>query len=153
MIEQGGSPLEIYSTPVSYYVADFFGSPSMNLVAGEVVRDGDAARFLAPRFTLTLPDRFNGVAPGPATLGMRPEHMTARAGEGDGDVQLPVSLVEPLGKDTLLYFDDGTPRSLVAVSEGLSMAQVKVGTPIALSFDPKQLFLFGPDGRRIAAAG
>jgi lactose/L-arabinose transport system ATP-binding protein len=153
LIEQGGSPLEIYSNPVSYFVADFFGSPSMNLVAGEMVRDGDAARFLAPRFTLTLPDRFNGVAPGPATLGIRPEHMTARAGEGDGDVQLPVSLVEPLGKDTLLYFDDGTPRSLVAVSEGLSMAQVKVGTPIALSFDPKQLFLFGPDGRRIAAAG
>ena len=32
-IEQVGSPMEIYSNPVSYFVADFFGSPSMNLVA------------------------------------------------------------------------------------------------------------------------
>ena len=35
-IEQVGSPMEIYSNPVSYFVADFFGSPSMNLVAGEI---------------------------------------------------------------------------------------------------------------------
>ncbi len=36
-IEQSGSPMQIYSDPVSYFVADFFGSPSMNLIAGEVV--------------------------------------------------------------------------------------------------------------------
>jgi multiple sugar transport system ATP-binding protein len=125
----------------------------MNLMAGEVVRDGDTVRFRAPRLMLNLPDRFKSVAPGPATLGIRPEHISARAGQGGGDVELAVSLVEPLGKDTLLYFDDGTARALVAVSEGLRLAQLKPGTPIALSFDPEKLFLFGPDGRRIAAAG
>jgi multiple sugar transport system ATP-binding protein len=153
LIEQGGSPLEIYSNPVSYFVADFFGSPSMNLVAGDIVRHGETVRFRGPRFTLTLPDRFKAAAPGVATLGVRPEHISVRAGEGGGDVALPVSLVEPLGKDTLLYFDDGTERALVAVSEGLRLAQLKPGTPIALSFDPEKLFLFAPDGRRIAAAG
>ena len=37
-IVQIGSPMEIYSNPVNYFVADFFGSPSMNLVAGEIVQ-------------------------------------------------------------------------------------------------------------------
>ena len=41
---------------------------------------------------------------------------------GNGDVELPVRLVEPLGRDTLLYFDVGTERAFVAVSEGLDMA-------------------------------
>src|SRR4029078_64390 len=37
-IVQVGSPMEIYSNPVNYFVADFFGSPSMNLVAGEIAQ-------------------------------------------------------------------------------------------------------------------
>ena len=61
---------------------------------------------------------------------------------GRGDVELPVRLVEPLGKDTLLYFDDGTERAFIAVSEGLAMAEVKSGARVALSFDPRRLYLF-----------
>ena len=44
-IEQIGSPMEIYSDPVTDFVADFFGSPSMNLIAGEVGRAGGAAQY------------------------------------------------------------------------------------------------------------
>src|SRR5918997_3410655 len=44
-IEQIGSPMTIYSEPVSYFVADFFGSPSMNLVSGEVLAEGERRRF------------------------------------------------------------------------------------------------------------
>jgi ABC-type sugar transport system ATPase subunit len=147
-IEQFGSPMEIYSNPVSYFVADFFGSPSMNLIAGEVVQDGGALRFRAPRLDLPLPARLSAAQPGPATLGIRPEHVGVRLG-GDGAAELPVRLVEPLGKDTLLYFDDGTPRAFVAISEGLEMAEVAPGARIALSFDPARMYLFGPDGRRV----
>ena len=44
-IEQVGSPMEIYSNPVTDFVADFFGSPSMNLVAGEIAGDNGAPAF------------------------------------------------------------------------------------------------------------
>jgi ABC-type sugar transport system ATPase subunit len=154
-IEQFGSPMEIYSNPVSYFVADFFGSPSMNLIAGEVVHDGGMARFRSPRFALPLPARLATAKPGGATLGIRPEHVGVRLGGGgsSGVAELPVRLVEPLGKDTLLYFDDGTPRAFIAVSEGLEMAEVKPGARISLSFDPDRLYLFGEDGRRIAGRG
>jgi ABC-type sugar transport system ATPase subunit len=150
-IEQFGSPMEIYANPVSYFVADFFGSPSMNLIAGEVAQDGGALRFRSPRFDVPLPPRLSLAQCGPATLGIRPEHVGVRLGGGSGVAELPVRLVEPLGKDTLLYFDDGTPRAFVAVSEGLEMAEVKPGARIALSFDPERLYLFGSDGRRIGA--
>jgi ABC-type sugar transport system ATPase subunit len=157
-IEQVGSPMEIYADPVSYFVADFFGSPSMNLITGEIVHAADMARFRAPRFDIPLPARFRAVQGGRATLGIRPEHVGVRragggsggGGDRDGGGELPVRLVEPLGKDTLLYFDDGTPRAFIAVSEGLDMAQVKPGARVALSFDPERLYLFGQDGRRIA---
>jgi hypothetical protein len=66
------------------------------------------------------------------------------------DVDLPVRLVEPLGKDTLLYFDIGAERPLIAVSEGLAMAEMKVGDQLALTLLRECIFLFGADGRRLA---
>src|SRR5262249_55916199 len=149
-IEQVGSPMQIYADPVSYFVADFFGSPSMNLVGGEVVHEGGGMRFRGPRFDLALPARLLGLKPGRATLGIRPEHVGVRRGQ-DGATALRGRLVEPLGKDTLLYFDDGTARAFIAVSEGLDMAEVKPGDRVALSFDPERLYVFGEDGRRISA--
>jgi hypothetical protein len=71
------------------------------------------------------------------------------SGGGGGEAELPVRLVEPLGKDTLLYFEDGTPRAFIAVSEGLEMAEVNPGARLALSFDPDRMYLFGDDGRRV----
>src|SRR5262249_24466968 len=65
-IEQVGSPMQIYGDPVSYFVADFFGSPSMNLVAGEIAHEGEGARFRGPRFDIALPPRFRDVKPGRA---------------------------------------------------------------------------------------
>jgi len=151
IIEQIGSPMDIYSEPVSYFVADFFGSPSMNLIAGELSHENGAARFRSPAFEVALPAAFASVAPGTFTLGVRPEHVRVHTGD-DGANRLPIRLVEPLGKDTLLYFNDGTERAFVAVSEGLELATLKAGTPVSLSFDPNRLFVFGPDGRRVRPA-
>jgi ABC-type sugar transport system ATPase subunit len=147
-IVQIGSPMEIYSDPVNHFVADFFGSPSMNLIVGEIVQMNGVVRFRSSPFELTLPGHLGSVRIGPATLGIRPEHVGVMTGEG-GDFRLAVRLVEPLGRDTLLYFDPGSERAFVAVSKGLNMADVKVGAPMALSLDPQRLYLFGADGKRI----
>ncbi len=147
-IVQVGSPMEIYSNPVNYFVADFFGSPSMNLVAGEIVQDAGALRFRAPHFDIPVPSRFKTAKPGAATLGIRPESVGVASGTASA-IELPVRLVEPLGKDTLLYFDAGTERAFVAVSEGLAMANIKVGERIGLALDPQRIHLFESDGRRI----
>ena len=147
-VVQIGSPMEIYSNPVNQFVADFFGSPSMNLLPGEVVHENGIARFRSIRFELPLPEQFKSARPGAGTLGIRPEHVSVNLGSG-GAIELPVRLVEPLGKETLLYFDVGVDRAFVAVSAGLKMADVKAGAPVALSFDPRRLYLFDTDGQRV----
>lgn len=151
-VEQIGSPMEIYSNPVSYFVADFFGSPSMNLVGGEVIHEGGAARFRSERLSVALPPWFNAVPPGPATFGIRPEHVSVAAREANGtDIELPTRLIEPMGKETLLYFDVGTERPFVAVVEGLAMAEMKSGVPLGLHLPPDKMYLFASDGQRLAA--
>ena len=150
-IVQTGSPMEIYSNPVNYFVADFFGSPSMNLVAGEIVQESSATRFRSARFEVALPEHFKAAKPGAVTLGIRPEHVGITVG-GNGDVELPVRLVEPLGKDTLLYFDSGAERAFVVVTEGLDMADIRVGERIALSLDQRRIDLFDDKGQRIGDA-
>ena len=149
-VVQVGSPMDIYSNPVSYFVADFFGSPSMNLVAGEVRKSDGSARFHSPCFNVDLPDSLRDAQAGAATLGIRPEHVGVSR-NGQRAAELPVRLVEPLGKDTLLYFDDGSERAFVAVTEGLAMADIEAGARLGLVFEPSRLHLFGPDGRRVAA--
>jgi ABC-type sugar transport system ATPase subunit len=148
-VEQVGSPMDIYSNPVSYFVADFFGSPSMNLVPGSVVAEGERRGFRSDFVDLALPTRFNDTSPGAATLGIRPEHVHVVVGNGQSDAALPVRLVEPLGKDTLLYFETGGERAFVAVTEGLGMSSVPVGAQLGLTFPAVDLHLFDSSGRRI----
>jgi ABC-type sugar transport system ATPase subunit len=153
-IEQVGSPMQIYSNPVSDFVADFFGSPSMNLLAGEIVAENGAPCFRAPRVSIPLPAAFRDAPAGRATLGIRPEHLRVhRQAAETADLDLPVRLVEPLGKDTLLYFDIGAERPLIAITEGLAMAETEAGDRIALTLTRECLFLFGPDGRRLTGGG
>jgi len=145
-IIQIGSPMEIYSNPVNYFVADFFGSPSMNLVAGEIVPGQDGARFRSAAFEVALPLQFQSARAGAATLGVRPEHVMLG---GAGSIELPVRLVEPLGRDTLIYFDAACQRAFIAVSEGLSRTDIPIGAPMALSFAPDRVYLFDGKGRRM----
>jgi lactose/L-arabinose transport system ATP-binding protein len=148
-IEQTGSPMEIYSDPVSDFVADFFGSPSMNLIAGELANADGGPCFRSARISVALPEPFREAPPGHATLGIRPEHVRAQRGGGAAaDLELPVRLVEPLGKDTLLYFDIGAERPFIAVSEGLAMAEMKTGDKVGLTLTRECIFLFGADGKR-----
>lgn len=150
-IEQIGSPMEIYSNPVNSFVADFFGSPSMNLVPGEVVFEDGRPCFRSRGLSAALHDRFKGISAGSVTLGIRPENVISEpaANGRSGDAVLPVRLVEPLGKDTLLYFDGATERPFVVVSGGAAMAEVKSGAPVALTLERDKVFLFAANGERI----
>jgi ABC-type sugar transport system ATPase subunit len=145
-IIQIGAPMEIYSNPVNQFVADFFGSPSMNLVAGEIVPGEDGTRFRSTAFEVTLPHRFKSVRAGAATLGVRPEHVMLG---GAGGIELPVRLVEPLGRDTLIYFDAAGQRAFIAVSEALGRRDIRIGAAMPLSFAPDSVYLFDADGRRM----
>ena len=143
-IEQVGTPLEIYGDPVSRFVADFFGSPSMNLIPGRIREDGGGRVFEGGRIAIPLPARLASAPAGPATAGIRPEHLAVGAA---GDLAERIHLVEPLGKDTLLYFDYGGESDLIAVADGAS--SWRAGAELGVRFPPEHLFLFAEDGSRV----
>ena len=152
-IEQIGSPMEIYSESGQLFRRRF-----LRLAVDEPDRRrgrarGGRARASARRAsTFALPERFKDVPRRPRDA-RHPAGARAACGRRTrATIELPVRLVEPLGKDTLLYFDDGTERAFIAVSEGLAMAEeLRAGARVSLDFDPRRLYLFGADGRRIAA--
>ena len=101
-ILQLDSPNEIYNRPANKYVAEFIGSPTMNLFEG-TLRGSDFAcaqgDFSVAGYTFA-----SGNADGPAWLGVRPEHMVsgAEAQSAQNRLDSTVELVEPLGSDTLV---------------------------------------------------
>jgi hypothetical protein len=76
----------------------------------------------------------------------RPEHVMLG---GAGGIELPVRLVEPLGRDTLIYFDAAGQRAFIAVSEALGRTDIRIGAAMPLSFAPDKIYLFDADGRRM----
>jgi ABC-type sugar transport system ATPase subunit len=146
-IVQMGSPIDIYSNPVSYFVADFFGNPAMNLIEGEFVQNGAGAEFKSDSFTVSLPEEYKNISPGKGTFGIRPENVQVSKANG-GDTR-NIGLVEPLGKDTLLYFETTAERPFVAIVEGTE--NHKSGEPVELSFPGNNMFLFDANGDRIRA--
>ncbi|MCH2314668.1 MAG: ABC transporter ATP-binding protein, partial [SAR202 cluster bacterium] len=136
-IKQVGSPIDIYNNPNSYFVADFFGSPSMNLISGEISNTDAGKVFQSLIFNVDLPKSFVNSAPGPVTLGIRPEQIGISS---SGNIKKKIYLVAPLGKDTLLYFETVEERELIAIVE--SNSSYRSGDTVALNLLPEHIFLF-----------
>jgi multiple sugar transport system ATP-binding protein len=111
LVQQVGPPLTVYGDPANRFVAGFFGVPAMNFIDGAVESHGDALRFQASGVTLD-PGRRERASAGPVTLGVRPEHVRLSP-DGEG-WPAAVSLIEPMGDETLVFLDYGGPALIVA---------------------------------------
>jgi multiple sugar transport system ATP-binding protein len=102
IVEQTGSPLELYDQPANQFVAGFIGSPSMNFLPGVLRRSGGAATVeLGGGLSLPAPIHASGQDGQQVIYGTRPEHIDlADAGEG---VATEVVVVEPTGADTQIF--------------------------------------------------
>jgi multiple sugar transport system ATP-binding protein len=97
-IQQAGRPLDLYDRPMNVFVAAFIGSPEMNLVDGELLRDGGGLKVRSGELQLGLPDGEFVETEKSVTVGIRPEHII-RA-EAASDIEMIVSLVEQIGAQT-----------------------------------------------------
>jgi multiple sugar transport system ATP-binding protein len=145
-VEQIGTPLEIYRRPANLFVATFFGTPTMNVIAGEISRDG-TYHFLGTNLDMELPEQVvpaTGVG-ARISLGVRAEHVAL----DDTGVPAVVRLTEPLGDETLVFFDYGGDHELVAKMGG--DCELKVGDRIHFRFNAHGVLFFDtPDGTRYA---
>ena len=149
MVEQLGSPLELYDTPASVFVAGFIGSPAMNFLDGRIREDG-ASIELPGGNSLPLS---NGAAAAyggqTVTVGVRPEHFEL-VSEGEGDARLSVDVVEELGADTIIHGTFGTDGADLSVRlQGYRDA--KSGGEIAVRVTPDHIHVFDQkSGKRLA---
>ena len=130
-IEQVGSPLTLYDKPANRFVAQFIGTPQMNVV--------DRAE---------LPPDSAAVS-GAAFVGIRPEDLRLTA-PGAGQIKAQVELVEALGAETLVYLH--TPRGAQIVLRQAARTTLVAGDDVGIDVELGHLHWFDAGGKLIAAA-
>ncbi|MEM9222967.1 MAG: sn-glycerol-3-phosphate ABC transporter ATP-binding protein UgpC [Pseudomonadota bacterium] len=147
VIEQVGSPLDLYNSPRNVFVAGFIGSPRMNLVEATAENGGNSPLLRSGSSAIAVPDVPGMAAGSKVTYGIRPEHIRVEP-EGDGDAVATVALTEQLGGETYVYCDvEGLPQ--ITVHQPGQLPVVK-GQQLHLSFDRRQMHLFDGDGGVLA---
>jgi multiple sugar transport system ATP-binding protein len=139
LIQQAGSPLELYIRPANQFVGKFIGSPSMGFIPAEILADGTVSFGGASAVDLPL---LENAAPGPVSLGVRPEHLKASL-EMDFQLEGRVRQIEHLGAETLLYVEAPSGALLTVRIEGIST--IRAGQTITLGADLDNIFLFAQD--------
>ena len=151
IIEQIGTPLEIYASPRNRFVAGFMGSPKMSFLVAKVVKASGRKTTLAVEGmspatveielgrAVDLPDQ--------VTLGIRPEHFRMKGGKGPR-LQATIDFVERLGGDSYLHAPDHPAGGLIIRQS--DAAQMKPDAkPLTIGVDWHEVHLFGTDGRAI----
>ncbi len=140
IIQQLGTPDEIYNDPANLFVAGFIGSPAMNLINGSV-QDGHfittGGTRLVPVNTADRPD---------VVLGVRADDMRVSE-EGEGDIDVRIYAFENTGEATLLTVQWGKQRVIAKGDRHLRKDQDDM---VSISLNPDHLYLFDPaSGTRI----
>ena len=102
-IEQIGRPLDVYDRPANLFVAEFIGSPAMNMLRGEVAAENGRPVLRSGGLAVPLPDGARVTAGQSIGYGIRPEHLRVSA-EADA-LAARVSIVEPTGPEIHIYAD------------------------------------------------
>ena len=146
-VAQVGTPMELYRAPATRFVAEFIGSPRMNMLEGMVQSGGLA---LPGGDQLALPSRAQVGEGQKLAAGLRPEEITVMQGSANGN-SLPaaVELVEHLGDTALVHCRLPGGTTVLAKTHGTS--EITAGDLVHLSYDPSRTHLFDAEGRRIAA--
>jgi multiple sugar transport system ATP-binding protein len=148
ILQQVGSPQELYDFPVNVFVAGFIGSPSMNFatatIDGTNLRVGSATLALSDRPAQVAKDRKDGSE---VMIGFRPEHLELANGSGGGVALLPakVDVVEYLGNEELLHAEvEGNEVVALVPSD----RKVKVGEMVDFTIPMDKLHVFDPESER-----
>ena len=134
-IEQVGTPLELYDRPANQFVAQFIGTPKMNVVP--------VAKLPPARASTTVK------LPADGSVGLRPEHVAIK-GAGVAQFDAQVELVEALGAETLVYLR--TPEGAEFTARQNTRSAAHPGDTVGVDLDWDSAHLFDAEGRVLAAA-
>jgi multiple sugar transport system ATP-binding protein len=135
IVEQSGSPLELYDRPANIFVAGFIGSPAMNLLKGRIKMNGKASFLTDDGVDLPLIDAPRDSDGRPAIYGIRPEHFSL----GGQSMKAEVSVIEPTGSETQVFAKVGGQKIVGVFRERIS---ARPGEDLPMAPDPKSVHLF-----------
>jgi multiple sugar transport system ATP-binding protein len=154
VLQQIGTPQEVYRRPANVFVATFLGSPPMNLIGGALESGGGGWRFRAEGIdvpisadVLSPPELEHEVnAGGEVKFGLRPEHFSVGPPGQEGGIAGRVQFLEPVGSDLYLTVEVGTASIQVRTDPD---SPLQAGENLSLLFDPWRVHLFGADGHNL----
>jgi multiple sugar transport system ATP-binding protein len=149
VVQQIGTPRDVYLKPANLFVAAFIGSPAVNRFTCRLVSVGGALHARGELFDLALPDavanRLGGTQ-GEITVGVRPEALEVNS--ANSGISGRVSLVELLGSRSLVFVDCGGREVRVALQGETALRE---GETVRLGLPPERAFYFAQDGRNLLA--
>jgi multiple sugar transport system ATP-binding protein len=150
LIEQVGTPLELYNHPANLFVAGFIGSPRMNFLAAQIITGTNGDTRVRSESGLDLPFPAGDLPPSSdnkVTVGIRPENIRIvdpRHALLTGEVQI----AEHLGGETFLYITLASGETVVAEVRG--QAAVTAGERVGIEPDTGAAHIFANDGMAIS---
>ncbi|TPE51850.1 sn-glycerol-3-phosphate ABC transporter ATP-binding protein UgpC [Maribrevibacterium harenarium] len=144
-IEQVGTPLELYRSPNSRFVAEFIGTPKMNLIPlDNVIREGDVLHLKLLEASIDFPvSRIHGPLPNQVTMGIRPEHM--HLVESGGDLTGKVELIEHLGSEAYTHIRLANDQTVIVKAP--ARTNIKDGELVHINVDRAEVILFNESDR------
>ncbi|MGO4448749.1 ABC transporter ATP-binding protein [Phyllobacterium sp. TAF24] len=143
LVEQIGTPLDLYDYPANLFVAGFIGSPSMNFIRGSLAGVGSFQT--AEGIKLPVPQTIASAGSDEVIYGVRPEHIRI----AEGGIPVDVSVVEPTGSEIMVVGKLGDQEIMCLFRERLS---IKSGDRIHIGIDPAHSHLFdGASGMRLGS--
>jgi len=153
-IEQAGPPMEVYRRPRTRFVAEFMGSPAMNIFDARLDAAEGGLHIVLPDGTrLAVPSaRQAAYAPfagRKVTFGLRPEDIAVASGNCGDPPEVAVHMVEPLGVETLAYLGFGGERVCARLT-GEPIPRPGERIPLRLGMD--RMILIDPETDRVIGA-
>jgi len=147
IIQQVGSPADVYMRPANTFVATFVGSPQMNLISGELSSSNAGIEFNGA-FNLPLGKRFTIPDKSPAVqVGIRPENIAVVSEDGPNILSGIVVMKELVGADIFLNFETDDDVALKVRVPG--SFHVQEGEQVLIEINADSAHLFDAEGLRI----
>jgi multiple sugar transport system ATP-binding protein len=143
VVQQIGSPVDIYEKPANRFVAGFFGTPTMNFLSADLTQTGERQSARGPGFEIPLPMgpslRPAQAAVDKVVVGIRPERLSLQRGGDDVGLSGEVAMREVLGAEVVLHLESAAGPLTVRAEAN---SAPRLGDTVQVWLDPKTIHVF-----------
>jgi ABC-type sugar transport system ATPase subunit len=136
VIEQVGTPIEIYEKPETLFVAEFIGTPQMNFIKGKL----ESNKFISESFNCNTNKNLSDQE---IIFATRPENLKVNK---DGNIKIKIDLIEKLGADSIIYGFDKANNYICYRENGNT--NIKINDEITLEIEKDQYHLFDTTSKK-----